>query len=751
MLPIQTPNFAHLHVHSGFSFYQSTIKISELVTHAEKLQIPAIAVVDDGNMAGAVECYFKGKQKGINGIVGATVTVNKLSASSETSKLVLLCENLMGYRNLCRLTSARIITKSTLTKHSTGLIALSAGLYGELNKLCRQGRDKEAPQVALWLASIFPERFFIELHPVTTPGQKDINGMLRQLAAKVSVPTVATAPCHYLRKDDRPALDVLRKLGKLPPLSETDGEVFWLMSAEEMAVAFADDPASVAMSVAIADLCQLKLNDRPFILPPYISASGKNADEELRDLAYKRLERKNFSDGRCKNYRNRLDEELAFLRQKGLAPWLLFVADVVALAKQANIMVGPGAGLGPSSLVAHYLGIYELDPLEHGLICGSLRRKELRSFPYYAINVPRKRLRELLHLVARRYGYDRVAIPTYYNHLDGSRLIKQLGVVLGVDRQKPAQFERFWARSCYRYALDLFSQEFQQSDQVTAELKTDESIKQLFRYFQILIDLPTKATLLGGELLVTPNKLLDYIPYCRTGRLSRSHFIYGTHENIGLATLRIEDLRELDTLDRLSRRYDVDVRDIPFDDHDTWEFIGKGKAPAVFESHPAGMQRLRRQIKPSCLHELAAAGALYRPGPFESGMVDDYIRAKNEGIKPHWYPEQLETILGETYGVIVFREQIVNVCCVAGYSYVEADSLWQALVRDTDRERARFLEKASSNGFSEQEAECVYNKMALFAPYAFMKSHALVRAVIIYRLAYFKAHYPENAKNAVTY
>lgn len=748
MLNAPSTNFVHLHIRSGYSFFQSTVQPRTLFDRINELGMPALAIVDDGNMAGAMDFHLKGKGRGIKGIIGTTVTVKD---RSETFSLVLLCENLIGYRNLCRIVSSHTITRGTLTRHSAGLITLSGGMYGPINALCLQGKTEAAEKLADWLSRTFPERFFIELHPVVTPEQIEINKNFRQFAARLKIPTVATAPCHYLRKEDRPALEALRHLGKLPSLAETfpdgSGDAYWLMSPEEISAAFVDDPESISQSSKIADLCQLEMETTSEIHAIPAVRSGNDPDDELHKQAMAGLERKTAA---TEIYRKRLDYELAFIRQEGFSPWFLLAADVAAMARDAGIQLGAGMGANPSSLVSYVLGLSELDPIEYGLIFERFLNPNRYFLPDIFVSVPQNRHAELIQLIVGYYGRDKVAMPADYNRLGGRGFVKKLGSYLRIEDEKISRLIRLCPECSamnWGFVHDLL-----EGKEAQKMIAADEELARLMETAKRLNDLPCRVSLLKNEVLITSDPLEEYLPVSQTRSISRTHYYYGMVRTVGLPTLSVQGFDSLTVIDRLARQKNINLPDIPLDDVATWQLIASGDTKGVFELGSSGIRKILCRAQPTSLAELAATVSLHRPGPIGKGMLDEFIRAKHGGCTKSVVPEKLAEILAETRGIIVYQEQIMEIIHrLAGYLYSDADEFRRKIGRQ-DAElnaglRREFLVAAERSGTQRGIADNCFELMIDSAPHTFNKSHALSCALNSYRAAYLKAHFPHEFKN----
>lgn len=743
------PNFIHLHVRTGHSFYQSTIKVSPFLEKVKDLNFRAIAVADNDDIHGAMSSYFKARSEGVKIIVGATVTVRKLSTFSNQSKLILLCENKIGYQNLCRLLSEKSISKLTLEKYSAGLIALSGGFIGEINNLCFQNREEDATKVAQWLSSTFSGRFFIELHPAMSTCQRELNSRLRRIAAQISVETVATAPCHYLLKEDLPVLDILRKIGKLPTLKEvsqnTGWDSFWLMSPEEITAAFIDDPASVEQSSKIADLCQFEF-EKSIEFPPCVSSpAGQNYDEQLRVQAFAGLNAINLDPADYQQYCDRLDKELSAIRAVGLSQWFLFVDEIVTIARQSHISIGPARGTCPASLTIHCLGVSELDPIKHGLIFERFLNEERFYFPDFFIEVPSNRQAELLDRIAACYGRDRVALLTFYHCLEGRSLVRHLGKSLDIDAEKVNHL----INRCPEYsgAKFLFIDALCKEDRIQSIISENRELEQLLVTAQKLSDLPYRASSLNHELLVTQRPTSEYFPVSKKAHIARVQSTFGTTTHLGLKTMTIDGLKGLEKISSLCQLNRIDISNIPLNDPTTWRLISAGNTKGIFELGSLGMQKLLRKIQPEEIAHITAAIALNRPGPLQDGLVANYIKGRHGKAELKGIPAPIADILKETYGVIVYQEQIMEIAHrLAGYSYSEADTLRRLLARQfqesNEEQLNEFLSRADKIGTTREIAEEVFNMINSAVQSTFLKSHAASYALISYRMAYLKAHYP---------
>ena len=745
MQPTPIPAFAHLHIRSAYSLYQSTIntKTRKLLDRANALQLHAIAVTDVGSLAGSMECHLKGKRQGVKSIVGATITVSSAATLASPAQVILLCENLTGYRNLCQIVSRRNVTKSFLAKHTDGLIALSGGLYGEINHLCRLGRDHEAALVAQWLSETFPERFFIELHPPCSPTQGKLNQQLRIIATSFSIPTVATAPCHFLLKEEREALAILRKLGNLTPLPEFEQragcDLFWLMSAEEITAMFADDPQAIAQSRYIADLCRLEMGDEtalPFSCP---EISTGNPDDELRRQVYKGLAQKQISPKPLPRYQERVEHELDIIRQAGLSVWFLHIARIVGMAREAGISIGPGTGRYPASLVSYCLGISDVDPLVHGLIFERFINPERYRFPDFFISVPINRRNELIDLIADRYGHDRVILPSTYDCLEGRNLVRRLGKLLGVEEERVEQI----VPQCQEHRMPrcCFVSNLCDNLEVQTVVAHDSRLAELVWMAKTLDRLPCKGSPLHNEIILTSEPLAERLPLRRMGSIFITDYAAGTIGGLGLPTLYLDGYKALVALERLERLKGIDTSQIPFDDPDTWRLISSGKTSGIFELDTRSMKKVLRRVKPECFADLAAAYALNRLGPVDAGMLDEFIRRRHDSGWMAGLSPLMSGILEETRGVIVYQEQIMEIAHrVAGYSYAEAELLLRILVRQDAPNVAgtweQFREKADSNGCSHNDAETVFSMISAAAPHTYLKSHTVGWMMLSYRMAY---------------
>lgn len=531
------------------------------------------------------------------------------------------------------------------------------------------------------------------------------------------------------------------------------------MSQEEMVSSFSDDPDSLENSLKIADLCQLELDSQDWHLPEYPVPLGRRHDEELRDLAFKGLAKRfqGFDSEAMQPYLDRLEHELESIRQSGFAAWFLFIADIVDLARQSNISLGPGRSFYPASLVSFCsslasssLGISEIDPLCHGLIFErfiNVVRKNI--LPLFFIDVARSQRKKFIRLIAARYGKDRIGSISLTGCMEGKRLICDVGRVLNVSNEKISGILRVISKN-QLMRWDLISQ-CEDNEQGQSIVERDAEIGQLLHVAKTLENLPVEVRSRAPEILITPGKLVDYCPVSKAGGMLSANIRSGYLSQMGLVSLSVYGLKDIDLIARISRNKGIDITSIPHDDEKTFRHITSGNTKGISELASPGMRKFLRQLRPSCLSDIAAALSLHRPPPIESGMAEQFIRMKHGIGSPTDFEVLMPDDLGETYGVIIYHEQIIEIAHrLAGYSYLRGEALRVVLVREkpelVEEERKMYLDCSQKNGIDQEFADEAFNAMVLSAPRAFTKSHVVALALLSYRVAWLKVHFPEEFK-----
>jgi DNA polymerase-3 subunit alpha len=776
--------FVHLHLHSQYSLLDGAIRLDDLIQRAVACRMPALAVTDHGNMFGAVEFYSKALSAGIKPIIGCEVYVapgsrfDKTSArgSSEASyHLMLLCQNLAGYRNLCRMVSAGFregfyykprIDWELLAQHNEGLIAMTACLGGELPTLINQGRMDEARSRAEAMARIFDgDRLFLELQENFIPEQTVANKGLIQLGAELGLPLVATNDCHYLTREDAYAHEVLLciQTGKTmddPGRMRFANEEFYVKTPAEMAELFKETPEALSNTLAIAERCNLELDFKTYHFPQYEKPADKSLDEVLAEQARQGLEerladiriiRPDFSAEQEQAYRDRLEVELETVRSMGFPGYFLIVADFINWAKNNGIPVGPGRGSAAGSLVAYAIRITDIDPMPYHLLFERFLNPERVSMPDIDVDFCIYGREDVINYVRQKYGEANVAQIITFGTMMAKGVIRDVGRALNMPYGEVDKIAKLVPA-----VLNITLKEAMEQEPRLRDLAEKEpQVRKLIDVALSLEGLTRHASTHAAGVVVTPQPLPEYLPLYTDPKSGGqvTQFTMKFVEKIGLVKFDFLGLKTLTVIDNAVRliregkdpRFDLKlIRD---DDAETYRLLSAGETTGVFQLESSGMKEMLVKLKPSCFEDIIAACALYRPGPLGSGMVDDFILRKH-GKKEITYDfPQLEPILKDTYGVIVYQEQVMLIAQVlASYSLGGADLLRRAMGKkkpeEMAKEREKFLAGAKANQLDPKKAAAVFDLMEKFAAYGFNKSHSAAYALVAYHTAYLKAHYP---------
>lgn len=780
---MQSDSFVHLHLHSQYSLLDGAIKLDELVARAKQFSMPAIAVTDHGNMFGAVEFYNKARAAGIKPIVGCEVYVapgsrftkgNARGSSEASYHLVLLCQNLEGYRNLCRLISVAYregfyyrprIDWELLTEHNEGLIALSACLGGELPTLFNLGQPEDALRRATEMAQIFDkDRFYLELQENYLPEQKKANEGLVKISRELGLPLVATNDCHYLRREDAFAHEVLLciQTGKTmddPKRMRFSNDEFYVKSPQEMAALFADYPEALTNTLVIADQCDLELDFNTYHFPQYEKPADKTLDQVLADMSrqglVERLEEvrkiRELDAAQIEAYNERLQIELDCICQMGFPGYFLIVADFINWGKNNGVPVGPGRGSAAGSLVAWAMRITDIDPLPYNLLFERFLNPERISMPDIDVDFCIYGRERVIDYVRQKYGPENVAQIITFGTMQAKGVLRDVGRALNIPYGEVDKIAKMVPN-----VLGITLKEALEQEPKLKELsEKDPRGKELIRTSLALEGLTRHASTHAAGVVVTPRPLPEYLPLYTDpksgGQVTQYPMSYV--EKIGLVKFDFLGLKTLTVIEkavqliRQSGATSFDLKLVRDDDTKTYQLLSRAETTGVFQLESSGMKEYLVKLKPSCFEDLIAMVALYRPGPLGSGMVDSFIKRKH-GHEQFNYPfAALEPILKDTYGVIVYQEQVMLIAQVLGnYSLGSADLLRRAMGKKKPEEMAKqkqiFLKGAQDNQLDLKKAEAVFDLMEKFAAYGFNKSHSAAYALVAYHTAYLKAHYP---------
>jgi DNA polymerase-3 subunit alpha len=774
-------DFVHLHLHTQYSLLDGAIRLDELFQRARDYRMPALAITDHGTMFGAIEFYQQALKNGIKPLIGCEVYVAPGSRSDKTAKgpseasyhLILLAKNLTGYRNLMRLVSTAFfdgfyykprVDKELLQAHNEGLIALSACLQGEIPYHLASGDQKKALRAADELRSIFSDgRLYLELQENKIPEQKKVNAGLMALAKELAIPLVATNDCHYLKKEDAQAHEILLCIQTGKTMKDKDRmrfstEEFFFRSAEEMAELFSYCPESLHNTVEVAERCNLELKLSELQFPEFQVPPGDSLDSFLDKSAQKGLEdrlaeMKAYGQSpplAVEFYRQRLQKEVGMIQKMGFSGYFLIVSDFIRYAKSRGIPVGPGRGSGAGSLAAYSLGITEIDPLVNGLLFERFLNPERVSPPDIDIDFCIQGREEVIQYVRNKYGQDHVAQIITFGKMQARAVIRDVGRAMDMPYSEVDRIAKMIPNTLNITLEEALRQEPRLNDLA----KSNPEVKRLLTLAQSLEGLPRHASTHAAGVVISSRPLVEVVPLYRgQGNEIMTQYAMKDVEKIGLIKFDFLGLKTLTMIEDVLKRVEasrgdrLDLKRISLSDRQTYELLCSGDTSGVFQLESSGMKDLVMRLIPERFEDLVALLALYRPGPLKSGMVDDFIKRKQGKTSISYEVAELQGILEETYGVIVYQEQVMKIATkLASFSLAQADILRRAMGKKNAEEMAmqkkHFIEGAQENKIAVKKAEKLFDLMAKFAEYGFNKSHSAAYAVLAFQTAYLKAHYP---------
>ncbi|MBN1102473.1 MAG: DNA polymerase III subunit alpha [Deltaproteobacteria bacterium] len=779
-------SFVHLHVHTEFSLLDGAIRIRDLLQKARVLDMEAVAITDHGNLFGAVQFFSQAAKTGIKPILGCEVYVaprnrRDTSPSPDGSPsayhLILLVMDPIGYKNLSRLVTLGHlegfyyhprVDMELLQECNRGLIALSACMKGQIPFLLRAGRSKEAEEKAREMARIFDKgRFFLELQANGLPEQVEVNALLREMGQKLSIPLVATNDCHYLSKEDAETHDALLciQTGKSmddPKRLRFSTNEFFFKSRGEMEESFGDCAEAIENTLHVARLCNYEMEFGSYKYPVFTSAGSgpeRNLDELLVEEARKGLERRLeklakkdealFPEA-IAEYWKRLEFELKVITDMGFAGYFLIVADFIDYARRSDIPVGPGRGSAAGSLVAYALNITDIDPMKYGLLFERFLNPGRISMPDIDIDFCMNGRDEVIRYVADKYGHDNVGQIITFGTMKARAAIRDVGRVLGMTYGEVDRIAKL-VPSGPNVRLERAIEEESELKKMEQGETTE---KKLLIIARALEGLARHASTHASGVVISDRPLVEYLPLFKgSNNEVMTQYTMDQIEKLGLIKFDFLGLKTLTVIKHTLQIIEkttgerIDMEKIPLDDEATYRLCGEGKTTGVFQLESSGMKDLLRRLRPEVFEDLVALVALYRPGPLGSNMVDEFIAGKHGKTKIRYPLPDLEPILGETYGVILYQEQVMKIAQVlASYTLAEADELRKAIGKKKPevlaKHRERFCQGASGNGVDPRAAEKLFLLIDKFGGYGFNKSHSVAYAMIAYRTAYLKAHFP---------
>ena len=780
-------DFVHLHVHTQYSLLDGTIRLDDLFRKAKEYQMPAVAMTDHGNLYGAIDFYKHAYQYGIKPIIGCELYVAPKSRLDKTGyrtgetahHLIVLARNMQGYRNLMKLSTAGFldgfyyrprIDKDLLKQHHEGLIGLSACLHGEIAAHLLRGNSEEADRTAEQYRTIFGEgNYFIEIMENGLPEQKKANEGLIELSRRLGLPLAATNDCHYLKQEDAEAHEVLLCIQTGKTIEDSDRmrfgtDQFYFRSPDEMIRLFSYCPEAIENTVKIAEKCNLTLEFGKFFLPNFEINADETLDERLKKAAMEGLAMilPNILKGQKEDergtpcgkvspdvYEKRLHQELEMIRSMGFAGYFLIVADFIDYARKKNIPVGPGRGSAAGSLVAYATGITGIDPIRYNLFFERFLNPDRISMPDIDTDFCPEGRDEIIRYVTEKYGSDKVSQIITFGKMQARAVIRDVGRALSIPYGEVDRIAKLIPN-----VLNIKLEEaIKREPRLQDEQKGNPRIKKLIDLSLALEGLNRHSSTHAAGVVISDLPLVDRIPLCKSPKEDVvTQFSMNDISEVGLTKFDFLGLKTLTVIKdalrfiREGRGVEVDLVNLQLDDRETYELLMRGDTDGIFQLESSGMKDVLVRMKPDCIGDVIALIALYRPGPMDN--IPEFIARKQGRTKIVYETPGLEAILKETYGIIVYQEQVMQIAvAIGGYSLSEADTLRKVMSKKKTeemerKEKPKFLEGARKKKIPEVRAAKIWEQMETFGKYGFNKSHSTAYAIISYQTAYLKVHYP---------
>lgn len=771
---MNTGNFVHLHCHSEYSLLDGAARINEMIKKAVALNMPALAITDHGTMFGVIDFYREAKKAGIKPILGCEVYLAKRSRFQKEAKkddsqyhLLLLAENEAGYKNLMKLVSAGYIEgfyykpridRELLAAHSEGLIGMSACLAGEIPTNILSGQIEAAKEAAASYQDIFgTNNFFLELHDHNLPEQKIVNAELKKIASELNIPLVASNDVHYLSREDAMVHDVLLCIQTGKTIDETErmrfeSPEFYLKTADEMISRFADCPEAIDNTLIIAERCNVERDFNQRHLPSYPLPKEIKAGDYLKELCFERLYKRypEVNEELIK----RLNYELTVICQMDYANYFLIVWDLIEYAKKSSVIVGPGRGSAAGSLVAYCLGITNIEPLRYGLLFERFLNPERISMPDIDIDFCDDKRDRILAYVCEKYGQEKVAQIITFGTMAARAAVRDVGRAMAIpyaEVDKIAKLIPMEPKMTIARALEQ-NRELQSKYQ-------EEPYRKLLDTSMAVEGMPRHASTHAAGVVISKEPLVNQVPLYKTSDSAVvTQFPMMTLEDLGLLKMDFLGLKTLsivgEALKNINKRIGkkINIEEITLQDKNTYKLLSQGETTGVFQLESTGMRSVLRELMPNKFEDIIAVVALYRPGPME--QIPVFIKSKHGQKKIKYAHPVLEPILNETYGVIVYQEQVMEIAArMAGFTLSQADLLRRAIGKKKkdllDQQQEMFVEGCLNSGYSKELAIKIYDLILKFASYGFNKSHAAAYALIAYQTAYLKANYPVEYMSAL--
>ncbi len=768
--------FVHLHVHTEYSLLDGACRIKNLMGRVKELGQTAVAITDHGAMYGVIDFYKAARAAGVKPIIGCEVYVAPRSrrdrvhgVDNESWHLVLLCENMTGYRNLCYMVSQAFldgfygkprVDYELLEQHHEGLIALSACLAGEIPRKILDDDYDGALAAAKRMSGIFgPDRFYLEMQDHGYQNQPAVNRGARRIARETGLPLVVTNDAHYIKKEDAKMQDVLmciqmQKTVEDPGRMKFETEEFYIKSEEEMAELFPNEPEAIEITQKIADMCQVDFEFGNYHLPDFFPPEGVSCDEYFEKLCWEGFSVR-YPQGQDRE-KDQLTYEMKMIRQMGFVNYFLIVADYVDYARKNGIPVGPGRGSAAGSMVSYCLGITDMDPLKYSLYFERFLNPGRVTMPDIDMDFCVNRRQDVIDYVTEKYGKDNVAQIVTFGTMKAKGAVRDVGRALGmsygdvdaVARLVPATLNITLAES-----LKI-------SPQLKERYDSEPQVKTLIDTAMGVEGMPRNTSTHAAAVVITKEPVYQYVPLSKNDDTVVIQYTMTTVEELGLLKMDFLGLRNLTVIDDAEklihkRDPDFDLNSVPDGDKETYQMLSAGRTSGVFQMESTGMTGVCANLHPESVEDLTAIVSLYRPGPMDN--IPTFIANRHNPNKIKYAHPLLEPILSVTYGVIVYQEQVIDIFrSLGGYSLPQADNIRRAMSKKKhdviESERKAFIHGdpgqnicgAAANGVPEETANRIYDQIIDFASYAFNKAHAVCYAQIAYETAYLKCHYPRE-------
>ena len=770
--------FVHLHMHSQYSLLDGAIRFDQLFKTAKSFGMAACSITDHGNMFGVIDFHAAAREAGIKPIIGCEIYIAPKSRFDKTARgednayhLILLALNDAGYRNLIKMVShAQLegfyyvprIDHELLAQHHEGLLCLTACIKGQIPQMILRDDEKGLKASVDRYLSVFGDRLYFELQDNGVEEQKKVNEGLVKLSKQYCVPLVATNDCHYLRKEEAKAHELLLCIQTGKVMTDKDrlsfsSDQFYFKSGDEMANSFSQYPEALENTLRIAEMCNVKIDSGTYHFPDFRLPANESLNEHFHNLCLKGFEKKIrhiattydvFPDEFRQKYKDRLNYELKVIQETGFAGYFLIVSDFIAFAKGQDIPVGPGRGSAAGSLVAYCLDITNIDPIKYDLIFERFLNPERISMPDIDVDFCIEGREKVIQYVTERYGKDNVAQIITFGTMKSRAAVRDVGRALGFPY---AEVDRI--AKLIPAALDMSIEQALKDEPRLKELYDKEPpITELIDNAMVLEGLARHASTHAAGIVISNTPLVDHLPLYRGAKGETvTQYPMKSIEKIGLIKFDLLGLKTLTIIDNVikmlkARDISLDINNIPLNDTKTYELLSSGNTSGIFQLESRGMRDLLVKLKPSKFEDIIALIALYRPGPLMSGMMEEFIRRKNNPALIKYETGLLEEVLRDTYGVIVYQEQIMKIASrLANFSQSEADALRKAISKKVPEQlesyREQFTQGCAANTVKPDVAARIYDVILRFGQYGFNKSHSAAYALVAYQTAFLKTHH----------